>query len=132
MNSVGPVKAIDPEDQQFESEVAELLTRALRDTVYPVDFSMFSSCPRAEVEPTDLPVIYPTGFDPMAVSLRTLRSENSMKFHFIENIPKNIQNTHTIVDITFRSPQHFSLFLTPTTCPVFLLPDSHQKPKIRL
>ncbi|KAL9916526.1 uncharacterized protein ACN2A1_002748 isoform 11-T13 [Glossina fuscipes fuscipes] len=66
MNTVGPVKAIDPEDQQFESEAAEILTRALRDTVYPVDFSMFSSCPRAEVEPTDLPVIYPTGFDPMA------------------------------------------------------------------
>ena len=75
MNSVGAIKPMDQDEQQFQATVSEILTRALRDTIYPVDFSMYSTCPRADIEPMDLPVIYPIPYDTMAVSVRTLRSE---------------------------------------------------------
>ncbi|KRF99140.1 uncharacterized protein Dwil_GK17967, isoform C [Drosophila willistoni] len=55
MNSVGAIKAMDQDEQQLQTVISEILTTALRDTVYPVDFSIYSTCPRAEVEPLDLP-----------------------------------------------------------------------------
>ncbi|KRJ99927.1 uncharacterized protein Dyak_GE12023, isoform W [Drosophila yakuba] len=55
MNSVGAIKAMDQDEQQLQTVISDILTTALRDTVYPVDFSIYSTCPRAEVEPLDLP-----------------------------------------------------------------------------
>ncbi|XP_022231183.2 uncharacterized protein LOC111080086 isoform X4 [Drosophila obscura] len=55
MNSVGAIKAMDQDEQQLQTVISDILTTALRDTVYPVDFSVYSTCPRAEVEPLDLP-----------------------------------------------------------------------------
>ncbi|BFG06565.1 uncharacterized protein DMAD_05038 [Drosophila madeirensis] len=55
MNSVGAIKAMDQDEQQLQTVISDILTTALRDTVYPVDFSIYSTCPRAEVEPQDLP-----------------------------------------------------------------------------
>ena len=88
MNSVGAIKPMDQDEQQFQAIVSEILTRALRDTIYPVDFSVYSTCPRADVEPIDLPVIYPIPYDTMAVSVRTLRSE-LLKFVFPYTIIKH-------------------------------------------
>ncbi|KAI8116898.1 Protein kinase C-like 3 [Lucilia cuprina] len=68
MNSVGAIKPMDQDEQQFQAQVSEILTRALRDTIYPVDFSVYTTCPRADIEPMDLPVIYPIPYDTMAVS----------------------------------------------------------------
>jgi len=69
MNSVGAIKAMDQDEQQLQTVISDILTTALRDTVYPVDFSIYSTCPRAEVEPLDLPVIYPVHYDSLAVSV---------------------------------------------------------------
>ncbi|KMY95028.1 uncharacterized protein LOC6735220 isoform X12 [Drosophila simulans] len=55
MNSVGAIKAMDQDEQQLQTVISDILTTALRDTIYPVDFSIYSTCPRAEVEPLDLP-----------------------------------------------------------------------------
>ncbi|KAM7343225.1 uncharacterized protein ACRADG_010345 isoform 5-T5 [Cochliomyia hominivorax] len=55
MNSVGAIKPMDQDEQQFQAQVSEILTKALRDTVYPVDFSIYATCPRADIEPMDLP-----------------------------------------------------------------------------
>ncbi|XP_017838530.2 uncharacterized protein LOC108596867 isoform X19 [Drosophila busckii] len=55
MNSVGAIKAMDQDEQQLQNVISDILTTALRDTVYPVDFSIYSTCPRAEVEPIELP-----------------------------------------------------------------------------
>ncbi|KAL7737147.1 hypothetical protein ACLKA6_005357 [Drosophila palustris] len=55
MNSVGAIKAMDQDEQQLQTVISDILTTALRDTVYPVDFSIYSTCPRAEVEPLELP-----------------------------------------------------------------------------
>nr|XP_036669764.1 uncharacterized protein LOC108017735 isoform X6 [Drosophila suzukii] len=66
MNSVGAIKAMDQDEQQLQTVISDILTTALRDTVYPVDFSIYSTCPRAEVEPLDLPVIYPVHYDSLA------------------------------------------------------------------
>ncbi|XP_030388047.1 uncharacterized protein LOC115634446 isoform X4 [Scaptodrosophila lebanonensis] len=55
MNSVGAIKALDQDEQQLQTVISDILTTALRDTIYPVDFSMYSTCPRAEVEPIELP-----------------------------------------------------------------------------
>ncbi|KAH8283684.1 hypothetical protein KR018_012070 [Drosophila ironensis] len=66
MNSVGAIKAIDQDEQQLQTVISDILTAALRDTVYPVDFSIYSTCPRADVEPLELPVIYPVHYDSLA------------------------------------------------------------------
>lgn len=77
MNSVGAIKPIDQDEQQLQAQISDSLSRALRETIYPVDFSMYTTCPRADIEPLDLPVIYPIPYDNMAVSVRTLRSDIS-------------------------------------------------------
>ncbi|XP_020810042.1 uncharacterized protein LOC110185488 isoform X20 [Drosophila serrata] len=66
MNSVGAIKAMDQDEQQLQTVISDILTTALRDTIYPVDFSIYSTCPRAEVEPLELPVIYPVHYDSLA------------------------------------------------------------------
>ncbi|XP_034477644.1 uncharacterized protein LOC117784108 isoform X17 [Drosophila innubila] len=72
MNSVGAIKAMDQDEQQLQTVISDILTTALRDTVYPVDFSIYSTCPRAEVEPLDLPVIYPVHYDSLAHNMEHL------------------------------------------------------------
>lgn len=74
MNSVGAIKPMDQDEQQLQTVISDILTAALRDTIYPVDFSIYSTCPRAEVEPLDLPVIYPVHYDSLAVSVWTNES----------------------------------------------------------
>ncbi|XP_023168640.1 uncharacterized protein LOC111597922 isoform X12 [Drosophila hydei] len=74
MNSVGAIKAMDQDEQQLQTVISDILTTALRDTVYPVDFSIYSTCPRAEVEPLDLPVIYPVHYDSLAHNMEHLGS----------------------------------------------------------
>ena len=68
MNSVGAIKPMDQDEQQLQAVISEILTNALRDTVYPVDFSIYATCPRAEIDPLDIPVIYPIPYDALAVS----------------------------------------------------------------
>ncbi|XP_075169236.1 uncharacterized protein LOC142241343 isoform X18 [Haematobia irritans] len=68
MNSVGAIKPMDQEETQVQAVITDMMTRALRDTVYPVDFSMYTTCPRSESEPIDLPVIYPMQYETVAVS----------------------------------------------------------------
>ncbi|XP_030563392.1 uncharacterized protein LOC115764472 isoform X14 [Drosophila novamexicana] len=72
MNSVGAIKAMDQDEQQLQTVIGDILTTALRDTVYPVDFSIYSTCPRAEVEPLELPVIYPVHYDSLAHNMEHL------------------------------------------------------------
>ncbi|XP_055853879.1 uncharacterized protein LOC129917777 isoform X13 [Episyrphus balteatus] len=55
MNSVGAIKAIDQDEQQLQDVISEILTTALRETVYPCDFSIYSTCPRAEIEVPEIP-----------------------------------------------------------------------------
>lgn len=83
MNSVGAIKPMDQEETQTQAIISEMLTRALRETVYPVDFSMYSTCPRAEVEPIDLPVIYPMPYETVAVSVRTLRRRFPPQYTYV-------------------------------------------------
>uniref|UniRef100_A0A1I8NUL0 Phorbol-ester/DAG-type domain-containing protein n=1 Tax=Stomoxys calcitrans TaxID=35570 RepID=A0A1I8NUL0_STOCA len=66
MNSVGAIKPMDQEETQVQAIISDMMTRALRDTIYPVDFSIYTTCPRAEVEPLDLPVIYPMQYETVA------------------------------------------------------------------
>ncbi|XP_075169241.1 uncharacterized protein LOC142241343 isoform X23 [Haematobia irritans] len=69
MNSVGAIKPMDQEETQVQAVITDMMTRALRDTVYPVDFSMYTTCPRSESEPIDLPVIYPMQYETVANNL---------------------------------------------------------------
>ncbi|XP_075169238.1 uncharacterized protein LOC142241343 isoform X20 [Haematobia irritans] len=70
MNSVGAIKPMDQEETQVQAVITDMMTRALRDTVYPVDFSMYTTCPRSESEPIDLPVIYPMQYETVAGHLQ--------------------------------------------------------------
>ncbi|XP_011184493.2 uncharacterized protein LOC105213405 isoform X3 [Zeugodacus cucurbitae] len=55
MNSVGAIKPMDQDEQQLQGVISEIITATLRDSVYPVDFSVYATCPRAEVDPLDMP-----------------------------------------------------------------------------
>ncbi|XP_069965335.1 uncharacterized protein [Bactrocera oleae] len=66
MNSVGAIKPMDQDEQQLQGVISDIITATLRDTVYPVDFSVYATCPRAEVDPLDMPVIYPVNYDALA------------------------------------------------------------------
>ncbi|XP_014090324.3 uncharacterized protein [Bactrocera oleae] len=69
MNSVGAIKPMDQDEQQLQGVISDIITATLRDTVYPVDFSVYATCPRAEVDPLDMPVIYPVNYDALAQNL---------------------------------------------------------------
>ncbi|XP_049307001.1 uncharacterized protein LOC105228111 isoform X8 [Bactrocera dorsalis] len=55
MNSVGAIKPMDQDEQQLQGVISDIITATLRDTVYPVDFSVYATCPRAEIDPLDMP-----------------------------------------------------------------------------
>ncbi|XP_036333245.1 uncharacterized protein LOC118744377 isoform X2 [Rhagoletis pomonella] len=55
LNSVGAIKPIDQDEQQLQNVISEIISVALRDTLYPVDFSIYATCPRAEIDPLDMP-----------------------------------------------------------------------------
>ncbi|XP_011184503.2 uncharacterized protein LOC105213405 isoform X10 [Zeugodacus cucurbitae] len=69
MNSVGAIKPMDQDEQQLQGVISEIITATLRDSVYPVDFSVYATCPRAEVDPLDMPVIYPVNYDGLAQNM---------------------------------------------------------------
>ncbi|XP_049293269.1 uncharacterized protein LOC125768968 isoform X2 [Anopheles funestus] len=47
LNSIGPLKTANAQDEKKQIDViTELLIGSLRDVVYPVDFSIYSTCPR--------------------------------------------------------------------------------------
>lgn len=59
MNIVGSIKPVDTDEQQFQDLVSEILTNAIKETTYPIDFAIYASCPRAEMDPADIAVMNP-------------------------------------------------------------------------
>lgn len=58
MNSVGTIKTVDHDEKHLEETIGDILTAAIRVCVYPVDFSIYATCPRAhEFEPHGTNVI---------------------------------------------------------------------------
>uniref|UniRef100_A0A182PGE1 Phorbol-ester/DAG-type domain-containing protein n=1 Tax=Anopheles epiroticus TaxID=199890 RepID=A0A182PGE1_9DIPT len=47
LNSIGPLKTANAQDEKKQIDlITELLIGSIRDVVYPVDFSIYSTCPR--------------------------------------------------------------------------------------
>ncbi|XP_058836970.1 uncharacterized protein LOC131693278 [Topomyia yanbarensis] len=47
LNSIGPLKTANAQDEKKQSDlIVELLASSIRDVVYPIDFSVYSTCPR--------------------------------------------------------------------------------------
>ncbi|XP_055538235.1 uncharacterized protein LOC129725882 isoform X2 [Wyeomyia smithii] len=47
LNSIGPLKTANAQDEKKQSDlITELLASSIRDVVYPIDFSIYSTCPR--------------------------------------------------------------------------------------
>ncbi|XP_053689737.1 uncharacterized protein LOC128738547 isoform X2 [Sabethes cyaneus] len=47
LNSIGPLKTANAQDEKKQSDlIIELLASSIRDVVYPIDFSIYSTCPR--------------------------------------------------------------------------------------
>ncbi|XP_052897867.1 uncharacterized protein LOC128304697 [Anopheles moucheti] len=47
LNSIGPLKTANAQDEKKQIDViTELLIGSIRDVVYPIDFSIYSTCPR--------------------------------------------------------------------------------------
>ena len=54
--------------QDLVSPFSEILTNAIRNTIYPVDFSTYSTCPRPmERDEPEVPLNYPIHYDSLAV-----------------------------------------------------------------
>lgn len=52
INPVGAIKT-SKEETNVQTALNEMLTYALRETVYPLDFSLYSTCPRGmDIEPS--------------------------------------------------------------------------------
>lgn len=66
MNIVGSIKPVDSEEQQFQDLVSELLMTAIKETTYPINFAIYASCPRAEMDPADITVMNPYTNDYLA------------------------------------------------------------------
>ncbi|XP_055383433.1 uncharacterized protein LOC129613411 isoform X2 [Condylostylus longicornis] len=74
MNSVGHIKPIDQDEQQLQDVISEIVTHALRDSLYPVDFSIYATCPRAEIEIPEIPVNLPIHYDSLAYNMEHLNA----------------------------------------------------------
>lgn len=47
LNSIGPLKTANAQDEKKQGDlIVELLSSSVRDVVYPIDFSTYSTCPR--------------------------------------------------------------------------------------
>ncbi|XP_055621676.1 uncharacterized protein LOC129765401 isoform X7 [Toxorhynchites rutilus septentrionalis] len=47
LNTIGPLKTANAQDEKKQNDtIIELLTSSIRDVVYPIDFSIYSTCPR--------------------------------------------------------------------------------------
>lgn len=52
--SIGPIKTNGKEEKEIQDMICETLNLTMRDTLYPVDFSVHATCPRAlRMEPDD-------------------------------------------------------------------------------
>lgn len=55
-------------DMLFSSPSSEILINSIRNTIYPIDFAMYSTCPRPmEREEPEVPLNYPIHYDSLAV-----------------------------------------------------------------
>lgn len=78
--TIGPIKATGKEETQIQDMICETLNMTIRDTEYPLDFSVHSTCPRAlkmdSEDPNQL-VDFPNPYDylDMAADL-----DNSMMY----------------------------------------------------
>ncbi|XP_037031583.1 uncharacterized protein LOC119071060 isoform X9 [Bradysia coprophila] len=73
LNSVGAIKTLDQDEKQLQEVINEILTTTIRDTIYPVDFSIYSTCPRAvEMDPPEIPVNLPIHYDSLAHNMEHL------------------------------------------------------------
>lgn len=71
--SVGPIKMNSKEEKEIQDMISETLNLTLRDTIYPIDFSIHATCPRAlKMEPDDYfdhqAMDFPNPYDYMGVS----------------------------------------------------------------
>jgi hypothetical protein len=58
INSVGPIKNLGQDETQQQNLITDLLTKSIRDCIYPVDCSIYASCPRALIMEPELPSQY--------------------------------------------------------------------------
>lgn len=94
--SVGPIKTTGKEETEIQDLICENLNLAIRDTLYPVDFSVHSTCPRAlKMESDDYydnrPMEFPNPFDYM--EQQQMPYDNSMRqqpMHMMSNMHQSM------------------------------------------
>ncbi|XP_059622274.1 uncharacterized protein LOC132265573 isoform X5 [Phlebotomus argentipes] len=73
LNSIGAIKGATDDETHLQEVIAEILIAAIRSTIYPVDFSIYSTCPRPlEPEPVEVPLNYPIHYDSLATNMEHL------------------------------------------------------------
>lgn len=73
LNSIGPIKNLSQDETQLQDVISEFVIAAIRDSIYPLDLSVYASCPRALVmETPSLSHSFPTHYDSMASNMETL------------------------------------------------------------
>ncbi len=98
---------------------SEILTNAIRDTIYPVDFSIYSTCPRAvEMDPPEIPVNYPIHYDSLAVRhVGIIVNRVAFSFHAKQTNKKHCSKINCLDD---KFDRH-TTFLSATYCSTYSL-----------
>lgn len=79
--SIGPIKSLSPEDKDVQNSVVELLNLSIRESIYPIDFSMHATCPRAfKMEPENIydnrGMQFPSPYDLMDMNMNHATGNN--------------------------------------------------------
>ncbi|KAL7052012.1 hypothetical protein ACKWTF_004729 [Chironomus riparius] len=83
--SIGPIKTNSKEEKEIQDMICETLNLTIRDTLYPVDFSVHATCPRALKMDSDdyfdhpQPIDFPNPYDYMGGGGRT-QMQNTMSY----------------------------------------------------
>ncbi|XP_055693592.1 uncharacterized protein LOC129795997 isoform X23 [Lutzomyia longipalpis] len=80
LNSIGAIKGTTDDETHLQEVVTEILIGAIRNTIYPVDFSIYSTCPRPmEPEPVEVPLNYPIHYDSLAGNMEHLNDARAQQ-----------------------------------------------------
>jgi hypothetical protein len=98
--SIGPIKTIGKEEKEIQDMISETLNLTIRDTLYPVDFSVHATCPRAlRMESEEYydnhhnqAMDFPNPYDYMMNGTRSPMMQNNMMPYDSNTMNRNMMN----------------------------------------
>lgn len=102
--SIGPIKMNSKEEKEVQDMICDALNITIRDTLYPIDFSVHATCPRAlKMEPDDYydghqQMDFPNPFDYMGGgNARGMQMHNNPNMMSYDNTTRNMNQSPTMM-----------------------------------